>query len=292
VLRHDAAFIERQLFVQFPFINSHSGIFYEYLRLDDPMSHDFLDRVVDGFPFLLGPLDHGLDIHLKAVKKNFVSGHYHQHLSRSLTNAVESLVSHAGEAMNVVQNGATVMSSRLLDAARSMTDASQKLIQDLNSRGESSKRNIAIFANKVVSSALKRDVNIHEALSGVSDHLRRSLRTAKENKTTKLRHVVLEKLLLSIGEETAPEPVLNGQHCDSSGIPEQGGSTSHERSMEQVFLGLVHTYLLLLLIASVPATFRIKTRRRRMKCVYDDDDDDDALFCETSSDDESENYAQ
>jgi hypothetical protein len=36
------------------------GIFYEYLRYDDPISPELLLNVVDGFPFLLAPLNMGI----------------------------------------------------------------------------------------------------------------------------------------------------------------------------------------------------------------------------------------
>lgn len=32
------------------------GIFFEYLRRDNPISKEFIERVVDGFPFLLSPI--------------------------------------------------------------------------------------------------------------------------------------------------------------------------------------------------------------------------------------------
>jgi hypothetical protein len=40
----------------FPRPDIAEGIFYEYLRYDNPISPEFLDHVVDGFPFILGPL--------------------------------------------------------------------------------------------------------------------------------------------------------------------------------------------------------------------------------------------
>ena len=39
------------------------GIFYEYFRVDDPMSTELLERVVDGFPFLLAPLAQVKGVH-------------------------------------------------------------------------------------------------------------------------------------------------------------------------------------------------------------------------------------
>ena len=38
------------------------GIFFEYLRGDDPISFDARDHFVDGFPFLLAPLAQVKDI--------------------------------------------------------------------------------------------------------------------------------------------------------------------------------------------------------------------------------------
>jgi hypothetical protein len=38
------------------------GIFYEYLRYDDPISPELLTNVVDGFPFLLAPLNMGIPL--------------------------------------------------------------------------------------------------------------------------------------------------------------------------------------------------------------------------------------
>jgi hypothetical protein len=40
----------------FPRPDIAAGIFFGYLRDDDPISVDFVNNVIDGFPFLLAPL--------------------------------------------------------------------------------------------------------------------------------------------------------------------------------------------------------------------------------------------
>ena len=40
----------------YPYPEIGKGIFFEYLRGDDPMSMEARDRFADGFPFLLAPL--------------------------------------------------------------------------------------------------------------------------------------------------------------------------------------------------------------------------------------------
>jgi hypothetical protein len=86
--------------VSFPRPDIAKGIFFEYLRTDDPMSTDFRDHVVDGFPFLLSPLSQ-------------VKGIQHQMASKSATasindNSAESEISNPsfivrfGDALNFV----------------------------------------------------------------------------------------------------------------------------------------------------------------------------------------------
>ena len=48
--------LNRRLMDRFPRADIAEGIFYEYLRYDDPISPELRERVVDGFPFLLAPL--------------------------------------------------------------------------------------------------------------------------------------------------------------------------------------------------------------------------------------------
>lgn len=52
------------------------GIFYEYLRYDDPISPELLANVVNGFPFLLAPLSMGIPMpHGSIAKTEAVADH-------------------------------------------------------------------------------------------------------------------------------------------------------------------------------------------------------------------------
>jgi hypothetical protein len=62
------------------------GIFYEYLRYDDPISPELLANVVDGFPFLLAPLGMGIPMPPSSTKED--EGN-HDWLGHSKTQAVE-----------------------------------------------------------------------------------------------------------------------------------------------------------------------------------------------------------
>jgi hypothetical protein len=107
------------------------GIFFEYLRIDDPMSTEFRDHVVDGFPFLLSPLSQVKGIQQQMASQSITAASSSMdssnvNVANNLSNP--SFIGRMGDTMNFVQQqivGATT------SAKITITDASSATIKGL-----------------------------------------------------------------------------------------------------------------------------------------------------------------
>lgn len=273
----------------FPRPDVAAGIFFEYLRLDDPMSQDFLERVIDGFPFLLGPLSIMNDVHISVAEKKRYSkkltGGPVQRIGRAFETAMSSVSSQASQAANVINHGITALSTRLYDETQSLAESGHHFLYDINLRKEGFQRQLSSFAHHVVSSALKRDVNV--SVATLVERIRQDLAVNKANKATKIRHMILDKLLSGFEEEDRfVRESLEMQESVSSHHLEVDEWPGPDNSVERAFIGLVHMYLLLMFIASIPLPARRKKLARKEYFK------DDGSECYYTSDSESETLSE
>mmetsp|Transcript_1112 Transcript_1112/g.1802 ORF Transcript_1112/g.1802 Transcript_1112/m.1802 type:complete len:291 (+) Transcript_1112:561-1433(+) len=227
----------------FPRPDIAEGIFYEYLRLDNPMSFDFLDRVVEGFPFLLAPLSQ-----VKGVTSPVITQHAQTQeavapsgnpLFRTIGGFGDAISSQAASIADFVQSGAHDLSSSALDKVRSIGE-------EVERKRELIGKHVSAFTNQAMSSFYPKDQKslsipfpgwISETeLSKISGELSKQSSEAKQDRKRSVTNIVCHILGLEVS------------------------SMSASSVSQKLFFSLVHLYLLLLLIASFPAQWTTRTK--------------------------------
>ena len=255
------------------------AIFFEYFRLDDPMSTDVLDHVVDGFPKLLGPLSQ-----VKGMKTPVVPKGLSTSKSQSSSNPVFKAVfgfgdvvsGHAHNFAEMVQSGASEMSNAAVSTARSVGDAARNLSEEMDRRREKVGKHVSAMAEKALETlkgrskalvVLPAGTGSARILDNFSDfsNIDDTANTAPL-KSKRLRDAMMARFYRDRVPPTAPDEIFPMIHPT-------------KESAQRFFIGLVHLYLLLMLIVSFPAHLSTRTTKLVIKksgphAVWDSDDSD------------------
>ena len=230
----------------FPRPDVAEGIFFEYFRTDNPMSTDFLDRVVEGFPFLLAPLSQ-----IKGVTSPVISRASPQSDSDSQSNPFLRTIggfggvlsSQASSFADFLQNGAQEMSANAMETAKSMGLAARSLGEELEERRQLLGKHVLTFTSQAMSSFYSKD---QKALSiphqWISDQ--------------ELSRISGELYKESARADEPPGTPFAGAFCRLLGLEEC--SLSFSDATQKLIFGLVHCFLLLLLIASFPTQTNVQ----------------------------------
>ena len=219
----------------FPRPDIAKGILFEYLRYDDPISPQFRDNVVKGFPFLLAPLAQVKGVHLPSSKPAAsvpASLPPHKALWQALENASAGAADWASGASQAALEAA---SQQVVSMGRFVEHGTQNMMQEGNRR---------------------RVMLIHH-IQGLPDFIHGVLTS------TPPVVVVNDTLLLDPLEE---DPTLSrlAQFLRDNVYPDEIGPPVREvHPRRQIYILLVHLYLLLLLIVSFPASYTTKLIRRK-----------------------------
>lgn len=234
------------------------GIFYEYLRTDDPISPELRDRVVDGFPFLLAPLERAKDFQASA------SPHKTQELGnpifRVFSGIAEYSTSHAAALVSMVHTGTFEMAGNAMNAARSFGDVVHNVGSEIDRRrGLIVKHAVAL--PETAMHLLSRD---KDPLQTVTDWVVGNA-TPEDSEELPTRKV-------------SPGRVfgypLSRWFSDTYHAPDEIGPMKIRPTMtmrRKIFLTLVHLYLLLLLIVSFPGSYTTRTKLVARKKEVDDE---------------------
>ena len=222
------------------------GIFYEYLRTDDPISYELRDRVVDGFPFLLAPL---------ARVKEFQSPpspHKPPELGnpffRVFAGFTESASSHAMGLAGMVQHGAFAMAGHATNAAYSFGGIAQGVGSEIDRRRGLLVKH-AILLPDTVMHLLSRDP---DPIQTVTDWVSGNATPEDE-----------EELPTRVSSGRVFGYPLSRWFSDTYHAPDEIGPMKIRPTMtmrRKIFLTLVHLYLLLLLIVSFPGSYKSRTK--------------------------------
>jgi hypothetical protein len=223
------------------------GIFYEYLRTDDPISYELRDRVVDGFPFLLAPL---------ARAKQFQSTPSPQKppelgnpLFRFYTGVAESATSHAMGFAGMVQHGAFAMAGHATNAAYSFGGIAQGVGSEIDRRRGLLVKH-AILLPDTVMHLVSRDP---DPIQTVTDWVSGNATPEDEE----------EELQTRVSSGRAFGYPLSRWFSDTYHAPDEIGPMKIRPTMtmrRKLFLALVHLYLLLLLIVSFPGSYKSRSK--------------------------------
>ena len=242
----------------FPRPDAAQGIFFEYLRYDDPISPDFRDRVVDGFPFLLAPL---------AQVKGVASGRPvkqppaqmaspkrpQQQQQRDTHEDIEALLKAVGGVVDRVTSVGDSLSEFVHHQAN---EATSNFVNTVRSVGETAKH---------VGSGIDRRreqlwEHVHEAglnfLSNRVPPFRDGVSSALKNVVR--RHRRRSRPVQTAATDAATDP----KHEKTEG---RWYDLTHPNTMvpREVIFCLVHLYLMLLLIVSFPGSPETVYRKRR-----------------------------
>jgi len=218
------------------------GIFYEYLRSDDPMSSHAREHFADGFPFLLAPLVQVKGISSPVQKPTVTSqtgerDSFRFGLGERLGSLLNMINHHTSQTSEWIHGNIQGGISNMASGTRVLTTATQNLGSEIERRRNLMWGHIMDLPEqsfKFVTSRLsfgKRDqFNALALFRGKRDVL--DLRGSPlERKRTMQRKVSNEKGVIV-------EPSMNFTHM--------------------LFLYLVHFYLILLLIVSIPDSYTIR----------------------------------
>jgi len=136
------------------------GIFFEYLRYDDPISPDLRQKVVDGFPFLLAPLAQVKGVNLNQQPHSKETVDRENPLFRAVTNFSAFLSSHAGEVLEMAKQHLDEAASHAQNGAHLMLEGAQSFAGELNRRREEvSKHMLSLVPDAVVNIFLTEQGN-------------------------------------------------------------------------------------------------------------------------------------
>jgi len=264
----------------FPRPDIAEGIFYEYLRYDDPISPDLREHVVDGFPFLLAPLSQMPGVHIGGEQKQQASSTiWDNRIFHAMSHLVNLASSQASEAATMVQKGAFDAATNTGNAAKSMADSAFQLGKELDRRRDLLFKHAAALP----STAAKVPHSIISFLSSVTSR-------GDQNPIQIVTEWVAANITpMASSEQTQPhQQELTVRHQQSRresslgrafGYPlsqwfsetyqapdEIGLKIAPNMSMtRKIFLAFVHVYLLLILIVSFPGSHTTRTKFRVRK---------------------------
>jgi len=241
-----------------------AAIFYEYFRLDNPMSRDFLERVVDGFPMLLGPLVQVKGVSSAAMSSGSSAASTKPPGSQNpLTKAFEGVsgmvVSSASNVAGLVQHSAMEIGSGAMTAAKSLGDAARNLGEEVEQRRKLIGKHVSQFAHQALSSIYNGD---------------------KDQKAVAVLPKWLETMTFDIPMENngsldgnafnhgpfRRSPFLarlfGASDMTNAFAPDEIAPMIHQSAnrTHRLFLGMVHLYLLLILVVSFPANLSTRTK--------------------------------
>jgi hypothetical protein len=247
----------------FPHPEIGKGIFFEYLRGDDPMSMDARNHFADGFPFLLAPL---------AQVKDYFSRH-------------DTTISMNSEKLDDrTQNTMQKMFSDVLGSLTLHTRNVLDWVQDNIDSGMSNFNGTVCSLHATVKST---GVNLHRMLSDL-DKRRGMLWSHFINLQHRLVPTKSQNLFL-FDQEGVIKSNLTQEKIYPPDIAKMFGESVNQRPVSDeigviikptmnfthmMFLYLVHFYLLLLLIVSVPdsSTTRLVIKRSSDSTLDSDTD--------------------
>lgn len=222
------------------------GLFYEFLRTDDPMSPELTDRVVVGFPFLLGPL-----AQVEGVSSiGSISGKGQEDsvnpVSRMMNAWAGEFSSRANELSETMQNHVAEAAAHAGSAFRSVNDAAVQLGREVERRRVRTLKTITSLSD----SAMKLAKGDHgrDTVDEIMDDLYvlPELQPVKRVPQGKLFGYPLSTWFSKTSYAPAPDEI--------------GPMAVDRGSFHDFYLAFVHMYLLLIFIVSFPGSYTITTK--------------------------------
>lgn len=239
----------------FPRPDIASGIFFDYLRDDDPISVDFVNNVVEGFPFLLAPLSQVKGVSSGNMASPISEGRQEQRaFVRALGSFTGLVTSRTEDLSEWLHDNANAVAKGMASVAQSAGDTARNFGEEMDRRREQVMR--------------QAESSFHFVASRI--HPGRRAMAAMPSWMKDLGSKVLDDEFTSEEDEKkrrrkpAPRgrafgsPLTRwlGEESLEATLPDEIGPMIHPTMnlTRKVFLALVHLYLMLLLIVSMPGT--------------------------------------
>ena len=282
----------------FPRPDIAQGIFFEYLRNDDPISPELKDNVVDGFPFLLAPLAQVKGVHIgqsaaSGEGKKVSSGNPNP-VVRALSEFTDFVGSNAAGMASSMQQAASDSVSNaqrafgdatrsMGDAARHVKDSAQDFGREFHRRREDLVKKAESFPDAMAK--LRKD-----PIQAFKDWMPKNNRNDAILMAAEEANESPELKLSSTGRLFGYP--LSKWFGDVYYAPDEIGPMIIHPTMDmtrKIFLFLVHLYLLLLFIVSFPGSYTTrtklirrhsKTKARGIPSDTESESDEDESICE------------
>mmetsp|Transcript_15365 Transcript_15365/g.21934 ORF Transcript_15365/g.21934 Transcript_15365/m.21934 type:complete len:1025 (+) Transcript_15365:291-3365(+) len=231
------------------------GIFHEYLRVDDPISPEARERFSDGFPFLLAPLAQlkGIttpisDEGTREEEKHHMKIRFPQNIGKMVENCLSGVTSQATEIVSTVHGNIDGFFSTVVRQAQGMSVVFERRRDETWEQFKS----LPEFSTNFIASQVP-------FLRGIPifNHVFQKKRRGANMKNIATEDVKHLQSLLSDEIGVIIEPTIDFTHS--------------------AFLTMVHFYLVLLLIVSVPgsATTKYVLKRSGASNIESEDSDSD-----------------
>jgi hypothetical protein len=233
----------------FPRPDIAEGIFYEYLRYDDPISPELRERVVDGFPFLLAPLAQvkGISIGNQRLSSRQTS-HGIFAAFRAFTSAADSISASVMELAAAAQQGAMNSLNSAALAARSIGDAGANFGKDLIGKKDVLTRQMFALSDTLLAIWSSRKSSDESIEMDPNDSDLHPVEVFQHRR---------EPLGRAFGYP------LSRWFSENYPAPDEIGPMKIHPTMSatrKAFLAFVHLYLLLLFIVSFPGSYTTRTK--------------------------------
>lgn len=238
------------------------GIFFEYLRGDDPISFDARDHFVDGFPFLLAPLAQVKGISSPVQKPEYAETVKFDervgpmsYVSNVISQGVEFLDARSSEMTHWIEGNVNKTIANMANTFQTISSNTQNVGPTLERRREEVWHQI-VMASENSSRFISNKIPRIKRGKGASS-------SNEENSLTENSNDILDLL----------SEMPKGPISDEIGvIMETKMNFTHT-----MFLYLVHFYLVLLLIVSVPDSYNTRLVVKRSSTIDSDSEDNDEV---------------
>jgi hypothetical protein len=280
--------LNRRLMETFQRPDIAQAIFYEYFRQDDPMSPDFVDHAIEGFPFLLAPLSQvkGFSMPQGSTKSPDTANA----VIKTIGGIFEAISSQSHALVGMAQQGASEATGHALHAAKTFSDAAQNMAKEVDRRKDAMiKFTVALpetlkalpYLMKTAPTTFVRlFTQDKDAIQTVSDWVGVKIMTPPEEAEPQRK----------VSQGRAFGYPLSRWFGEVYYAPDEiGPMVIHPATnmTRKVFLALVHLYLLLLFIVSFPGSYATRTKLVvRKHCIVRDLSDSDSDATEDDTEDE------
>jgi len=247
----------------FPSPDVARGIFYEYLRGDDPISVDARDHFSDGFPFLLAPLAQVKGIS-SPVQYHDSSSEPNQAGDKStrfgfgemFENTLNLANGHASQTLDWVQENFQGGMSNIAMGSRAVTSATQNLGSD-------------IYRRRI----WRHMIDIPDQSSKFITNLLLSGKRTNHKPVVLFQSAPSESNVSALGKgrKLLLSDSTKRQISDEIGVV----ADPSRNFTHMLFLYMVHFYLVLLLIVSVPDSYTIRLVVKRPSASSIDSDSEE-----------------